>query len=138
MPSSSHCAFFPPRCVVLLAVAASGWGLLGCAARAGGRPPTMRVERAAPPTAQVSDDQFAAAVHDLLVSDPGSAERAMRLSAVEGRQMTRAAARFRTRAVDRGIEAVSGGMYLVRVGERLQSALGPDAAVALDAAVHEL
>jgi tetratricopeptide (TPR) repeat protein len=98
----------------------------------------MRVERAAPPTAQVSDDQFAAAVHDLLVSDPGSAERAMRLSAVEGRQMARAAARFRARAVDRGIEAVSGGMYLVRVGERLQSVLGPDAAVALDAAVHEL
>jgi tetratricopeptide (TPR) repeat protein len=112
--------------------------LFGCAARSGGRSPTMRIERVAPPTAQVNDDAFAAAVHDLLVSDPGSAERAMRLTAVEGRQMQRAAARFKLRALERGLEAVSGGIYLVRVGERLQSVLGPGAAGALETAVHEL
>jgi tetratricopeptide (TPR) repeat protein len=98
----------------------------------------MRIERAAPATSQVSDDAFAAAVHDLLVSDPGSAERTMRLTAVEGRQMARAAARFKARASDRGLEAVSGGIYLVRVGERLPNVLGPGSVVALEAAVHEL
>jgi tetratricopeptide (TPR) repeat protein len=98
----------------------------------------MHVERVAPPTAQVSDDAFAAAVHDLLVSDPGTAERTMRLTAVEGRQMARAAARFKARAIERGLDAVSGGIYLVHVGERLQGVLGPDAAVALEMAVHEL
>jgi tetratricopeptide (TPR) repeat protein len=113
-------------------------GLVGCVGRTGPRAPLMHVERVAPPTAQVSDDAFAAAVHDLLVSDPGSAERAMRLTAVEGRQMARAGARFKSRAVERGLDAVSGAIYLVHVGDRLPGVLGDKADAALEMAVHEL
>ncbi len=64
--------------------------LVGCGARAGVRSPAQHAERVAPATAEVGDDGFAAAVHDLLVSEPGTAERATRLGAVEGRQMARA------------------------------------------------
>jgi tetratricopeptide (TPR) repeat protein len=98
----------------------------------------MHVERVAPPAPQVSDDAFAAAVHDLLVSDPGSAERAVRLGAVEGRQMARSEARFKARAVDRGLAAVTGGVYLMRVGEPVRTILGPGATPAFASAVHEL
>ena len=98
----------------------------------------MRVERVAPPTAQVNDEAFPAAVHDLLVSDPGTAERAMRLGAVEQRQMTRAQARFTAHASDRGLAAVSGAMYLMRVGEATQSIFGPNGVRALTSAAHEL
>jgi tetratricopeptide (TPR) repeat protein len=69
---------------------------------------------------------------------PGSTERAVRLGAVESRQMTRAAARFRARAGDRGLAAVSGGLYLVRVGESVQGMLGADGAEATRGAVREL
>ncbi len=96
---------------------------------------TGRGERVAPAAAEVGDDAFGAAVHDLLVSDPGSAERAVRLAAVEARQMTRAALRFKARAADRGLAAVSGGIYLVRVGD---PALGAFAVPAVEAAVREV
>src|SRR5579864_7160649 len=102
------------RNLVVLSLAVPGIvSGVGCAPRAGARPPAAHAERAAPPAAQVSDDAFADAVHDLLVSDPGSAERAVRLGAVEARQMARAEARFKAREPDRAIAAVSGGIYLV-------------------------
>src|ERR1700722_1774265 len=80
--------------------------LVGCGARAGVRSPAQHAERVAPATSEVGDDAFAAAVHDLLVSDPGTPERAMRLGAVEGRQMARADVRFRAPAPHPRIAAV--------------------------------
>jgi tetratricopeptide (TPR) repeat protein len=109
----------------------------GCAVRSAGKP-VAGPDRASPPTPEVSDDAFAAAVHDLLLSAPGSTERAVRLGAVEARQMTRASQRFRAHAPERGLAAVTGALYLVRVGEPVQGMLGPDAPDALGAASHEL
>ncbi|HEY8041978.1 MAG TPA: hypothetical protein VIF15_19380 [Polyangiaceae bacterium] len=112
--------------------------LVGCGARGGVRGPAVHAERVAPAVAEVGDDQFAAAVHDLLVSEPGTPERSVRLGAVEARQMTRADARFRAHASERGLAAVSGGLYLVRVGEPAQGILGPHGPDALKAAAREL
>lgn len=121
-----------------LAVALAAPWLTGCGAHGGVRAPTMRAERATPPVAEVGDEAFASAVHDLLVSEPGTAERGVRLGAVEARQMARADARFRSHAPDRGLAAVSGGLYLVRAGEPVQGALGPKGVDALKGAVREL
>jgi tetratricopeptide (TPR) repeat protein len=90
------------------------------------------------PQAAVTDENFSGAVHDLLLSAPGSVERAVRLGAVESRQMARAAARFRARTPERGVVAVSGGLYLARVGEPVQGMLGPDGPEAIRGAVREL
>jgi cellulose synthase operon protein C len=111
--------------------------LEGCAAH-GGKPAMTGPERVAPATSAVSDDAFAAAVHDLLVSEPGTTERAVRLGAVEARQMVRADQRFKARATDRGLAAVSGGLYLVRAREALQSTFGPAGGDAVKAAAREL
>jgi tetratricopeptide (TPR) repeat protein len=111
--------------------------LLGCGARGGVRGPALHAERA-PATSQVGDDGFAAAVHDLLLTDPGTTERAMRLGAVESRQMSRAASRFGAHAGERGLAAVSGGLYLMRAGDSYQGLFGPQGAEALRGAVHEL
>ena len=124
------------RSIFALALAAP-W-LVGCGARGGARAPAMHAERAGPAVAEVGDDGFAAAVHDLLVSDPHSSERSVRLGAVESRQMTRAEARFRARAVDRGVAALSGGLYLVHVGEPAQGILGAHGPDALKAGVREI
>jgi tetratricopeptide (TPR) repeat protein len=77
-------------------------------------------------------------VHDLLLSAPGSPEHAARLSAFEARQMARAAARFRSHSGERGLAAVTGGLYLVRSGETVPGLQGPDAVEALGAASREL
>ncbi|HEX8794094.1 MAG TPA: hypothetical protein VF765_24295 [Polyangiaceae bacterium] len=118
-------------------VALAPW-MVGCAARGGAAGGAAHAERVGPAVAEVGDDGFAAAVHDLLVSDPGTPERATRLRAVESRQMTRADARFHAHAGDRGLAAVSGGLYLVRVGEAAQGLLGARGPDALRAAAHEL
>jgi tetratricopeptide (TPR) repeat protein len=111
--------------------------IVGCGARAGARAPAAHAERSGPAAAEVNDDGFAAAVHDLLVSEPRSAERAVRLGAVEARQMARADARFRTHTPERGLAAVSGGLYLMRVGEAVQGTLGRHGADALRSAARE-
>ena len=111
--------------------------LEGCAAH-GGKPALSGAERVAPAAPAVSDDAFAAAVHDLLVSGPGTTERAMRLGAVEARQMARADLRFKARATDRGLAAVSGGLYLVRAREALQGTFGVAGPDAIKAAAREL
>jgi tetratricopeptide (TPR) repeat protein len=88
--------------------------------------------------AEVSDEGFATAVHDLLISDPGSRERAVRLGAVVARQMSRSEARFRAHAPERGLAALSGGLYLVRTGEAVPGLLGSRGVDALKAAAREL
>jgi hypothetical protein len=86
----------------------------------------------------VSDEAFAAALHDLLLSAPGSSERATRLNAVEARQMARAAQRFKSHVGQRGVAAVTGALYLVHVGEPMDKGLGPHGVEALAAAAREL
>ncbi len=128
------------RTGLAVCLAALAPSLVGCGARGGVRGPALHAERA-PATPQVGDDGFAAAVHDLLLSEPGSPERAMRLGAVESRQMSRAAARFKGRAADRGLAAVSGGLYLMRASDATDSnrgIFGPQGAEALRGAVREL
>jgi tetratricopeptide (TPR) repeat protein len=114
------------------------FALEGCAVHGGAKTAVTGPERVAPATAAVSDDGFAAAVRDLLVSPPGTAERAMRLGAVEGRQMARADQRFKARAPERGLAAVSGGLYLVHAGEVVQGTFGHDGGDAIKAAAREL
>jgi tetratricopeptide (TPR) repeat protein len=128
-----------PRAPALASVAilVCAFGLAGCVTRIA-KAPAFAKEGAAALPAAVSDDGFAAAVHDLLLSTPGTADRANRLAAVEGRQMARAVARFNTRAVDRGLVAVTGGLYLIRVGEPVVGLLGPSGSTALDDAAKEL
>jgi tetratricopeptide (TPR) repeat protein len=62
----------------------------------------------------------------------------VRLGAVEARQMARADQRFKARAVDRGLAAVSGGLYLIRAHEATQNTFGPSGPDAIKAAAHEL
>lgn len=111
--------------------------LAGCGMHSERRP-AVSPDRVAPPTAEVSDDAFPAAVHDLLRSAPGTSERAVRLGAVEARQMARAAARFKAHSPERGLAAFTGALYLVRAGEAVHGMLGARGVEALEAAVREL
>jgi tetratricopeptide (TPR) repeat protein len=111
--------------------------LEGCAVH-GGKGAVTGADRLAPATAAVSDDDFAGAVRDLLVSTPGTPERAMRLGAVEARQMARADQRFKAHAVDRGLAAVSGGLYLLRTREATKGLFGPAGSEAIKAAAREM
>jgi tetratricopeptide (TPR) repeat protein len=120
-----------------LALAGLSW-LAGCAAASGARAPAMHAERTTPAMAQVSDDAFASAVRDLLMSQPASAERTVRLGAVEARQMIRAEARFRAHAPERGLAAVSGALLLIRTGEGVRNVVGPQGVDALRSAAREL
>jgi len=86
----------------------------------------------------ITDAQFAEAVHDLLLAAPGSPERARLLSAVLGKQMERAVARYRSHHAGRGLAAVVGGLYLVHAGELTTGALGPTGKEALREATREL
>jgi tetratricopeptide (TPR) repeat protein len=113
-------------------------GLTACGVHQGATSAVAVPERAMPPQSAVTDENFSGAVHDFLLSAPGSAERAVRLGSVESRQMARAAARFRARNADRGVVAVSGGLYLARVGEPLPGMLGPEGPEAIRGAVREL
>ena len=123
--------------VSLLAFAlGAGPVLAACGPR--GAHPVVPSERKSPATPEVSDEGFASAVHDLLVSEPGSHERQVRLSGVESRQMARALAKFKARTPERGLAAVTGGMYLMRAGELSPAVLGPAGPEALKNAVREL
>src|SRR5262245_37459214 len=103
----------------------AGTLLAGCPGNNRARNPQGHIERSTSPQLQVSDDGFAAAVHDLLVTDPSTGERNLRLAGVEARQMARAQARFRAREVDRGVQAAQGGLFLLRPGELKADTLGP-------------
>lgn len=117
------------------AALASAPASLGCAAHA--TEPKLSAERIGPVQAQVSDDGFAIALHDVLLSEPGSPERTVRLGAVEARQMDRAARRFDSHSPVRGLAAVTGALYLARSGDAIPGSFGPSAVVALDAAAKE-
>src|SRR5262245_261662 len=63
--------------------------------------------------AEVTDEAYAVAVRDLLLSEPGSEERQARLTGVLSKQMSRALEAFKRKEMDRGFAAVAGGLYLV-------------------------
>ncbi len=110
-------------------------GLVACGNPSSTPPHTPdRITLASQP---VTDAQFPRAVTDLLLSEPGSAERKARLSGVLSRQMSRAAQRFDDRMPEAGTAAVKGGLTLVRVGELTEGALGPDGPKALRGAAAE-
>lgn len=113
--------------------------LVGCGGGANGRGGrTASSERSAGASAEVSDEAFAGALHDLLVSDPGSQERSVRLAGVVGRQMSRANARFHQKKTARALATVTGGLNLVRSGELKADTLGPNGRNAIREAVKEL
>lgn len=113
---------------------------VACGGGANGRygRPVHNPERVTVASPEVSDDAFAAAVRDLLASEPRSKERALRLQGVVARQMTRAATRFRAREQDRALASLSGAMFLVRSGELTTEMLGPNGYDALKGAAVEL
>jgi tetratricopeptide (TPR) repeat protein len=123
-----------------LAFAAASTALVACGGTTEGAP-VHHPESALPPSGpvvRISDAEFAGAVHDLLVAAPGSTDRARLLAGVEGRQMDRAAERFRSHESGRGLVAVIGGLYLLRTGELDRGTLGPSSRDALREAVREL
>jgi tetratricopeptide (TPR) repeat protein len=139
MPSNVRWVPAASRWLLGVACAAGGTATLeGCVSHANAPVAAVRGERVAPAVAEVGDEAFGAAVHDLLVSDPQTSERAVRLAAVEARQMARSELRFKSRAADRGLAAVTGGMYLVRIGDASLGVFGPAALSPLQSAVHEL
>ena len=89
-------------------------------------------------TVEVSEDQFASAVRDLLSSAPSTAERQTRLEGVLARQMDRAHTLFRKKSSERGLTAVKGALYLARAGDLQTTTLGPHGSEALESAVKEI
>lgn len=106
-----------------LAFLASAGATVGCGGASAGAGGARHAERTTP-SAAVSDDAFANAVHDLLESEPKSRDHDTRLAGIEARQAERAAHRFRAHAMERGLEAVVGGLYLVKTGELAENVLG--------------
>ncbi len=118
-------------CIASLVLFACGPSARGGAKGPGAEHPTAKAT-------PVGEDEFAGAVHDLLTSENGSRQRAGLLAGVEARQMSRAAARFRSHRGQRGLVAVTGGLYLVKTGELSPGLLGPSGKEAVRAAVREL
>ncbi len=99
--------------------------------------PAHNAERATVAGTEVSDEAFAAAVRDLLASEPNSRERQLRLQGVVGRQMVRVATRFKSKDRDRAVSSLQGAMYLVHAGELKNEMLGSQGYEALHAASEE-
>src|SRR4051812_1202826 len=96
--------------------------------------PAHVAERATGAGTEVSDEAFAAAVRDLLASEPNSRERQLRLQGVVGRQMVRVATRFKSRERERAVSSLQGAMYIVHAGELKNEMLGSQGYEALRAA----
>ena len=126
------------RSLLVSALAASAAASAGCGGGLGGGAHSAAGGERSAPGVTVSDDAFAGAVRDLLLTDPGSKERSARLAGVEARQMIRANERFKAHAPERGLAAVTGGLYLLRTRELTPGLLGPAAKDSLTAAVREL
>lgn len=93
--------------------------------------PAVVAERSTGANAPVSEEAFPSALRDLLTSEPGSADRAARLTGVVARQTTRASTRFKEGARTRGASALTGALALVRSGELTPQALGAEGPNAL-------
>ncbi len=113
---------------------------MGCAGASTVAPARASGSESAPAISvpAVSDDAFAAAVRDLLLTNPSKSERLNRLAAVEGRQMTRAADHFHRKAPKPGLRAVTGALLLLREGELRPGLLGDHGVEAVRGAVREV
>lgn len=67
--------------------------------------------------ASISDEQFASSVHRLLVSGEPTQERMNLLAGVVRRQLSHAKILFESGHEEEGLAAVTGALFLVRVGE---------------------
>lgn len=86
--------------------------------------PSHGAERGSVAGSEVSEEAFAAAVRDLLTSEPSSRERQLRLQGVVGRQMARVSSRYKAKDRDRAVSSLQGAMVLVHAGELKREALG--------------
>lgn len=73
----------------------------------------LHAERLSSPSHHVTEEGFSEAAHDLLLSEPRSAERAIRLRGVVERQLLRAGGREE----DRAAQATEGALQLVRTDD---------------------
>ena len=126
-------------CLALILLAPLSIGSLSACGPGRGRygSPAHNAERGTVAGTEVSDDAFAAAVRDLLASEPNSRERQLRLQGVVGRQMVRVATRFKSKDRDRAVSSLQGAMYLVHAGELKNEMLGSQGYEALHAASEE-
>ncbi len=86
----------------------------------------------------ISDDAFPDAVHDLLLTEPRTAEHDARLAGVLDRQMARAQALYKRRINDRATTLVTGGLYLVRSGDLRKETLGTNGKDSITLAAKDL
>ena len=90
-----------------------------------------------PALSAMSDDAFAGAVHDLLLSEAKSGARRSRLNSVVAKQLERSAQKFRANENDRGMVATTGALYLIARGEFSPDMVTEEGRVALEAAVKD-
>ncbi len=136
MASSTSRSWFFAAALALATAVTAGCGGAGAAGHARGV--ARNGEGPAAPVTAVSDDAFAGAIRDTLLSEPGTRQREARLSGVLARQMVRAVARFHAHRDNRGLGSVLAAFYLVRTGELRPESLGESGAPALREAVREL
>lgn len=126
---------FLQRLGCTLAIVAS-LGALSCAGRVG--PPSAVPPIGSPldrPAASISEAQFAHVVHQLLLDGTKSDARTARLIGVVRRQFARALQQFDMGNEQRGLNAIAGAAYLVRVGELRPEMFDATAASAFDRAL---
>jgi len=106
-----------------------------------GKPPKSPAATGESPSAlppvELSDQQFAAAVRRLMREDTPSPERSALLAGAIARQMSHAAVHFARGDADRGSAAVTGALYLLRIGEGRADMFGPDGDRALAGAIRK-
>jgi len=67
--------------------------------------------------AAVDDDGFAGSAYQVLLTDQNDPQRMGLLAGVVRRQLARAGARFKSERREAGLEALTGALYLMRIGE---------------------
>lgn len=123
-----------PRSSLLLIVAAVA-ALSACGAPARtNNPVRVPIIQARVAPADVPDAKFAGAVSELLANGQRSPERLALLAGVVRRQFVRASQRFDGVEPTRGLQAVRGALYLIRVGELQPEMFDASSARALDQA----
>lgn len=120
----------------ILVAAALAAAAVGCGPRMG--TPVHQPERATVAGRDVTDEAFSVAVRDLILAEPASSERALRLAPVVRRQLARSLRAFDRGGKEAGLRAFAGAMYLARGGELTASMLEGDGRAALERAVVEL
>lgn len=87
------------------------------------------------PAIEVTDADFAVAVHRLLRTDTASPERSALLAGTVRRQLSHAAEHFKHGEEHRGTSAVVGALYLMQIGDPRRDMFDDDSAKALSGAM---